>query len=85
MEWSWPEEWYYWLPELLFAIITFLSIPFMLAFSLFKNVYVTFRNVTFRKLDMAVELRPARKCIEYFKGTNGGGHAELQSVPLPGR
>jgi peptidoglycan/LPS O-acetylase OafA/YrhL len=56
-----PEGWTDWLVAVLTALLYWFATPILLALSLFKNFYITFR-----KLDMVVEFRPARKSNEYF-------------------
>ena len=79
LEFSRPEGWWDWLTAVLIVFFCWLGVPILLALSLFKNIYITFR-----KLDMVVEFRPARKSIEYFTGSDGACHDLIQSVPHPG-
>jgi hypothetical protein len=82
LEFSRPEGWWDWLTAALIVVGLWLSVPIILALSLFSDTSVSFRK---KSLDVEIKFSRSRKSNEYFSGTHGDRHEELHSAPLPGK
>lgn len=67
--WSRPDGWLDWLLSGFCALVTWFGVPIMLALALFKRICSISLD---KKQGLAVDIRSAQSCSEYFKGSDGG-------------